>query len=286
VTSPISRTVRRRRLGEDLRRLREAAGMTIEAAATVLECSDSRISLIENGKQGTRPKDVREMARAYGLQDAARILVLEEFAKKANEKGWWAGYEDILPAKFSTYVDMETDAREILVYSALTLHGLLQIPDYARVVNRATASDPSSDRIERLVELRMGRQARLSGDTPLTASFVLDEAALRRPIGGREVMRAQLTHLLELTERPNITVQTLPFDKGVHAALTGPFTVLRFPDPSYDGDVVYVEGQAGNVYLESVEQVRAANARFDRLRVLAQDEESSRVFVRTVLEEM
>jgi hypothetical protein len=260
--------------------------MTIEAAAAALECSDSRVSLIETGKQGTRPKAVREMAHLYDLEDLAQIAALEDLARQANEKGWWAGYEDVLPAKFATYVDLETDARELLAYSALTLHGLLQTEDYARVVNRASLPDATDESIERLVELRIARQQRLTGTNLLTAWFVLDEPALRRSIGGRDVMRRQLSHLIKLTELPNITIQTLPFAKGIHASLDGPFAVLRFPDPGYDGDVVYVEGPAGNIYLEDIQHVRAASAKFDRLRVLAQDEEQSRMFIATALEEM
>jgi transcriptional regulator with XRE-family HTH domain len=286
VTVPQSRTVRRRRLGQELRRLRERSGMTIEAVATALECSDSRVSLIENGKQGSRPKAVREMAQLYGLEDPAQIAALEDLARQASEKGWWAGYEDVLPAKFATYVDLETDARELLAYSALTLHGLLQTGDYARVVNRASLPEATDESIERLVELRIARQRRLTGANLLTAWFVLDEAALRRPVGGRDVMRCQLSHLIKLTELPNITVQTAPFAKGAHVSLDGSFAVLRFPDPGSDGDVVYIEGPAGNIYLESIEHVRAATAKFDRLRVLAQDEEESRMFITRALAEM
>lgn len=283
---PQSRTVRRRRLGEELRRLRERAGMTIEAAAAAMECSDSRVSLIENGKQGTRPKAVREMAQLYGLDDPAQIAALEDLARQASEKGWWAGYEDVLPAKFSAYVDLEADARELLAYSALTVHGLLQTADYARAVITATGQQPSADVIDRLVELRLQRQVRLTGTAPLAASFALDEAALRRTAGGREVMRGQLRHLIELSGRPDITIQVLPFAKGAHAAMDGSFVILRFPDPGSDADVVYVEGPAGNIYLENHEHVRSANARYDRIRVLAQDEDESRRFIKGVLEEM
>lgn len=282
-----SRTVRRRRLGDELRRLREAKGMTIEEAAVALECSHSRVSLIENGKQGTRPKDVREMAHLYDLTDPVQVGALENLAKQTGEKGWWAAYESVLPAKFNTYVDLETDARELLAYSPLVLHGLLQTEDYARLVIRATMPDPAAERIDRLVDLRRQRQERLAGQNSLAASFVLDEGALRRSIGGREVMGAQLRHLLDLAEQPNVTIQTLPFAKGAHASLDGAFVILRFPDAKDDGDVVYVEGPvAGNIYLESAEHVRSAGSRFDRLRVLAQDEEESKAFITTILEEL
>jgi transcriptional regulator with XRE-family HTH domain len=286
VTAAQSRTVRRRRLGDELRRLREARGMTIEEAATALECSHSRVSLIENGKQGSRPKDVREMAHVYGLADPAQVGALENLAKQTGEKGWWAAYEGVLPAKFSTYVDLETDARDLLAYSPLTVHGLLQTEDYARVVIRTPLQDPAAERVDRLVELRKKRQTRLTGQNPLIASFVLDEGALRRLIGGREIMREQLRHLLDVAEQPNITIQTLPFAKGAHASLDGSFVILRFPDAKDDGDVVYIEGPAGNIYLESTEHVRSASSRFDRLRVLAQDEEESKAFITTILEEL
>lgn len=250
-----------------------------------LECSPARISLIENGKQGTRPKAVREMAQLYGLDDPRLVGSLEDLARQANDKGWWAGFEDVLPAKFSTYVDLETDARELLAFSGLTIHGLLQTTEYAHAVNRASSPDAATARLDRLVELRMARQRLLTEETPLTAWFVLDEACLRRPAGDQQVMRAQLEKLLELTELPNVTIQTLPFVRGFHAAPDGPFTVLRFPDP-VDADVVYVEGPAGNIYLEAVAEVRAMTAKFDRLRVIAQSEEESKQFIATLLEEI
>ena len=287
MSTPRSRTVRRRRLGSELRRLREAAKMTIEKAAEKLECSDSRISLIENGKQGMRPKAVREMAGLYGVTDPEQIAALEDLAKQANDKGWFAaGDEHILTANFAAYVDLEIDARELLAYSSTLVNGLLQTPDYARAVTLITLPDAAPEQVDRLVELRMGRHARIAGEQPLTTWFVLDEAAIRRPIGSSEIMKAQLSHLIELSERPNITIQTLPFSKGGHGSLDGPFTVLRFPDPGTDGDVVYTEGPAGISYLENVEHVRAMSARFDRLRVLAQDELESRLFLRSAFEEM
>jgi hypothetical protein len=258
----------------------------MEAAAEAMECSDSRLSLIENGKQGVRPKTIREMAALYGLRDRARVTALEDLARKASEKGWWAGFENVLPARFESYVDLETDARELLAFSALTLHGLLQTKDYALAISQVWFPDASVEYIDRIVELRMARQQRLTDAMPLTAWFVLDEATLRRPVGGAEVMREQLRHLLELSESPQITVQTLPFAKGVHAGLDGAFVVLRFPDPSTDHDVVYVEGPAGNIYLEAVEHSRAVTSRFDRLRVLAQDEADSRRFLKAALKEI
>jgi transcriptional regulator with XRE-family HTH domain len=266
--------------------MRLDAGLNVDEAAKALECSPARVSLIENGKQATRPKDVREMARVYGVEDAARVAAVEDLAKQSSEKGWWAGFEDVLPTGFATYVDLETDARELLGYSAAILNGLLQIPDYARAINRATVPDGAPERLDRLVELRMARQERLVGDSPLSAWFVLDEATLRRPIGGRETMRAQLAHVLELADRPNITIQTLPFAKGAHASLSGSFALLRFPDPSQDPDVVYSDGPTGNIYLETVDYVQKMIARFDRLRALAQDEDESKTFIATVLEEM
>ena len=285
-TVPKSRSVRRRRLGAVLRSMRLDAGLNIDEAAKALECSSARVSLIENGKQGTRPKDVREMAKAYGVHDPERVAAVEALAKQTTEKGWWAGFEDVLPPGFATYVDLETDARDLLAYSAAILNGLLQLPDYARAVNLATVPDATPDRLNRLVELRMARQERLADDSAFAGWFVLDEAALRRPIGSRETMRAQLAHLLKLSERRNITIQTLPFAMGAHASLDGSFAILRFPDPSQDPDVVYSDGPTGNIYLETNEYVRRMSARFDRLRTVAQGEDESRQFIAAIREEI
>lgn len=284
--APKSRSVRRRRLGTVLRTMRLDAGLNIDEAAKALECSTARVSLIENGKQSTRPKDVREMAKAYGVDDPERVTAAEELAKQTSEKGWWAGFEDVLPPGFATYVDLETDARGLLAYSAAILNGLLQLPSYARAVNLATVPGATADRLDRLVALRMARQERLADDSTFTGWFVLDEAALRRPIGGRETMRAQLAHLLKLSAHPNITIQTLPFAKGAHASLDGSFAILRFPDPAQDPDVVYSDGPTGNIYLETTEYVRGMSARFDRLHALAHNEDESRQFIATVREEI
>lgn len=260
--------------------------MTLQDAARAMECSAARISLIENGKQSTRPKDIREMASVYGLTDRQAINALEDLSNRANELGWWVAYERVLPANLSTYVDLETDACELLDYSAATLMGLLQTRDYARVVNRASLLDASDRDVERLVDFRMARQARLTDDVPLNALFLLDDPALKRPVGGRDVMRAQLQHLLNLADLPKVSIRAMSLTVGVHAALDGAFTVLRFPDPSLDKDVVYLEGHAGIIYLEKPEHVREMVARHDRLRRVSLDEDESKSYIAKILKEM
>ena len=189
-------------------------------------------------------------------------------AREGHRKGWWAAYDDVLPSGFDIFVGLEAETAGIRSYEISVVHGLLQTADYARAVIRETFPRYTAEQIDRLVDLRMARQGRLDDDPPLELWAILDEAVIRRTVGGAAVMRRQLTHLLAEAGRPGVTLQVLPFSSGAHAAHGGPFSILEFPDRS-DSEVVYVESVAGIIYLEKDKEVRVRAESFDRLRAAA-----------------
>lgn len=257
-------TVQRRRLGLELRRLREQAGKTIDDVAEILECSDSKISRIEHGQVSATPRDVRDMLDFYGVAPERRDELVE-VARAARKKGWWEAYSDTLVVPM---VGLEVAADHIHAYEPMVVHGLLQTRDYAKAMIRAMRPDLPADQVERWVQLRMTRQELLSRDDPPTFEVVLEECALRRPVGGRDVMRAQLEHLVEAATLPKLTLQILPLQVGEHAAMSGAFMIYRFSG-RFDPDVVYLEHTASDLYLEASEEVDRYVAAFGRVRAAA-----------------
>ncbi|MFD9699688.1 helix-turn-helix domain-containing protein [Lentzea sp. NPDC059081] len=255
-----SPTVRKRRLVSELRRLREAAELTIEEVGERLECSASKISRIETGRVGVSPRDVRDMLTAYGA-DSATLDELVQLAREARRKGWWDEFGDIVPGR---YVGYEADADSIRAYQGLMIPGLLQCEAYTRSLISQVLPDASAAEIDRRVRLRKARQALLSEDDPLRLHVVIDEAALRRLVGGTGVMRAQMARLLQAGAMPNVTVQVVPFDAGGYAAMDGPFVILSFPE-QLDPDVVYIESTRSGVYLEQPGDVSWYAEVFERL---------------------
>lgn len=283
-----SPTVRRRRLGIELRRLREAAGMTGDEVAKRLECSHSKISKVENGKAVLKSVEVKALLEMYGVAEQSAQEQLLEMARQARGKGWWDTYDDVLPAGFDTYVGLEAEASSLRSFDAQLIHGLLQTEDYARAVIQAIIPGAGTDRINRLVELRMRRQqvlSRTSGPARFKLWAIFDEAVLHRPVGGREIMCAQLRRLIEASQMSNVTLQIVPYAKGAHGGLIGRFAILEFPDLS-DLDVVYVDTGAGNLYLEKVRDIHNYAERFDILRADALPVDDSIAAIRAVTKEM
>jgi transcriptional regulator with XRE-family HTH domain len=261
-------TVRRRRLGTELRKLRESNGYKLEEVAAQLGVASSTLSRIETGKAPTKSSYLNQMLEMYGVAEPEQRQVLVDMAREGHRKGWWAAYDDVLPSGFDIYVGLEAETTSVRGYEVTVVPGLLQTPDYARAVLREMFPRHTLDQIERLVELRMERQRRFDDDPPLELWAIIDEAVLRRPVGGWAVMRDQLEHLLTMAERPGVTLQVLPFECGAHAGHGGPFSVLEFPTRS-DSEVAYVESAGGNIYLEKDRDVRARVDAFDRLRAAA-----------------
>jgi len=286
VPGPVGPTARRRRLGFELRRLREAAGLKLEQVAAELDLASSTLSRIETGKAPCRSTYVTAMLNMYGVTDQQQVQLLKDIAREGQRKGWWDTYGDVLPTGFGIYVGLETEAASLRAYEAQLVHGLLQTRDYARTTLRARRRKASAEHIDRLAELRMKRQEILTRPSdPLELWVILDEAVLRRPVGGPKVMRAQLGRLIEAAEMPNVTLQVLPFSQGAHAGLNGPFCILEFPggDPGVpDPSVAYVEGAAGNIYLEKDHEVRRWAEAFDQLRAEAMSPDESRELIATI----
>jgi transcriptional regulator with XRE-family HTH domain len=240
-------TVLRILVGAQLRRLREASGITREAAAYAIRGSEAKMSRIESGRVGFKPRDVADLLTMYGLAEGSARDVVMRLAEQANEPGWWHRYSDTMPDWFSTYVGLEQAAAIIRTYEAQYVPGLLQTEAYANaVVDLGEAFRP--DEVSKRVELRMHRQQLLYVPKPPDYWAVIDEAVLRRNLGGRQVMREQLDHMLEASKRPNITVQVVPFDRSDVAAVGGPFTLLRFAEPDLP-DIVYLEQLNSALYL-------------------------------------
>ena len=261
-----SPTVLRILLGAQLRRLREAKRISPEEAGYVIRASHSKISRLETGRVGFKDRDIVDLLTLYGVTDEARREEIRGLAARANSPGWWHDYSDILAGWFEEYIGLEEAAVQIRAYEAQFVPGLLQTEDYARAVILLEYSNPKE--INRRVSLRIARQAILARPDPTSLWVVLDEAVLRRPIGGSAVMRAQLKHLIEMSQRPNVTIQIMPFTAGGHAAAGGSFSVLHFAEDDLS-DVVYHEQLASAQYLDKQDVVGKYLEVMDRLRLEA-----------------
>jgi transcriptional regulator with XRE-family HTH domain len=247
-------TVRRMLVGARLRRLRTDLGLTREEAAESIRASEWKIHRLENGQVGFKERDIIDLLRRYQVTDPAEVAEFLHLAREANAPGWWQHYGDVLPQWFRTYVDLESAASLIRTYEGQFVPGLLQTDGYMRAVVRGAHLEDSAEEVGRRVRLRMARQTLLTREGPPRLWAVVDEAALRRPVGGREVMRGQLERLVEATKLPNVTLQILPFDSGAHPAMVGSFSVLRFPDRELP-DVVYLEHLTSALYLNKPDEV-------------------------------
>ncbi|MFF5114704.1 helix-turn-helix domain-containing protein [Streptosporangium sp. NPDC000509] len=271
-----SPTVRRRRLASELRRLRERAELTMEEVGERLGWSATKVSRIETARVRVALTDTGRLLDLYNV-DSAKQRELLDLAKDARKKGWWQAYGD-LPTEYTTYIGLEAEATSMRSFAPTVLPGLLQTEDYARAVIRSALSISSPGEIERRVEVRMARQTLLVQDIPLRFWVVLDEAIIRRPVGGPEVMRSQLKRLLDITDLPNVTIQVLPFAAGVHPGTNGAFQIMEFPEPA-DPDVVFMENFTGSLYIERETDIYQYSLIFDHLRAKALDPDESRRFI-------
>jgi transcriptional regulator with XRE-family HTH domain len=277
-----SPTVLRILLGAHLRRLREARRISLEEAGDVIRASHSKISRLETGRVGFKDRDIVDLLTFYGVTDEKERQALRDLAIRASSPGWWHDYADVLASWFDAYVGLEEAASQIRAYDVQFVPGLLQTEDYARGVILLGYSNPKE--ISRRVNLRMARQAVLDKPDPPSLTMVLDEALLRRPIGGSRAMQAQLKHLVEMSQRPNLTVQVIPFKAGGHAAAGGSFSLLSFAE--YDlPDVVYIEQLASAQYLDKPDIVGGYLAVMERLCIDALTPASSVKILRSMLRE-
>ncbi len=257
-----SPTMRMRQLGMALRRLRDDAGKNQKEAAQWIDVTDTALSKMERGVRRVRVAYVRSLCQLYGV-GSPQVEFLERLARESNVRGWWAAYGDTVPDWFADFLGMETVAAEVWTYESEHVPGLLQTPEYVEAVANARSSDP-----ERYARLRATRQERLfDNEEPLTLRAVLNEAVLSRPVGGRDVLRGQLQHIIEMQKLPNVTVQVLPFSVGLHPAMAGSFAALRFPETPMN--TVYIDVQGGAVWVEKPPDVERYAATFEHLTRVA-----------------
>jgi len=281
-----SPTMRRRRLARELARLREDRGMTIREAAGALEWDPSKLSRVEGLQRGIIVRDVRRLLDLYQVSDEAQREALFEMARQAKQRGWWQAYADVMPSEYATLIGLEAEAAEIRTYQPELIHGLLQTEDYARAVIRAGRPGDTTSEVDRRVEIRMTRQQVLDREDPPRVRAVLNEGAVRRLVGGPEVMRAQLRRLAADRERATVMVQVLPFSAGEHPAMaSGPFDLLVFAEAA-DRGVVAIENMTSSLSLDSDDDLREYVTAFDYLQAAALGPRESRDMLITLAEQI
>ncbi|WP_327383256.1 helix-turn-helix domain-containing protein [Streptomyces sp. NBC_01207] len=280
-------TVLGRQLGDELRRLREAAGLTTAAAAKALDCTGGKISRIENGHVPVRTPDLVALMDAYGVTYAEtrdRLGALAQRANRRRREGWWHQYGSVLADAYRDYIEMEDICDSIRTFQAQLVPGLLQTAAYGRTVTIASRAWHSAEEVEQFVEVRLARQERLAGERQLELWAILAEGVLRQQVGGPTVMRDQLEHLADMGERPNITVQVLPFSRGAHSGMFGPYLLMSFPRVSAQ-NLVLTETPTGNIWMEQESEVARYRELFDDARTSALPPTESLGLIRRIAKE-
>ena len=275
-------TLRRRRLAAELRRLRERAGYTLDQAAERSDLTKSTLSRIETAQIGVRPIVVRVLLGMYDVTgDGAEALL--QLARDARKRGWWQAYSDVLTSQYADYISLEAEARAIRNYEPLFIPGLLQTAAYACEVVRSVRISATDVEVERAVKVRMARQLRLTEEPRLDLWAVIDEAALRRATGAPALMHEQFEHLLAAGRQPNVTIQVLMLNAGLHPGMVGSFSVIESPEARH-ADVVYVDSPAGELYLEDERDSRRIDTLYNHLRARALDPDRSAAFISQLAE--
>jgi len=278
-------TLRAQWLGQQLRALRESAGMTLRQAGDYLQRDQSMLSRFENAVHPIRRGDVTALLDLYGISDERTRDALIQLSEDVWRKGWWDDYGNGIDRRFIDRVWLEVRAERLRTYEAMVVPGLLQTREYAETLIRNSANaDTPEEKIERMIELRMTRQQILRGEEPISFATVVDESALRRVIGGSEVMNDQLTALLDISERPNVEVRVLPLRRGAHAGLDGSFWLYQMPDPY--PDLAYIENLAGAVYVEEDAAVDRFRQAYHQLSAAALNGKESAALILAVAKEL
>ncbi|PNE38001.1 MULTISPECIES: helix-turn-helix domain-containing protein [Streptomyces] len=277
-------TVLRIVLGTQLRRLREAAGITREAAGDAIRASHAKISRLELGRVSCKERDVADLLTLYDVTDSTARATFLALARRTGKPGWWHQFSDVLPSWFETHLGLESAASVIRTYEVQFVPGLLQTPEYARAVARLGNPGATPEETEQRVGLRMERQRLLTLTDAPRLWAIIDEACLRRPLGGPEVMASQVRHLLEMARLPNITLQVAPFTLGGLAAAGGPITILRFLEPDLP-DIVYLEQLTSALYLDKRDDVDHYLAVMDRLSAQAESPRNSLAMLERMAEQ-
>jgi len=278
-----SPTLRRWRLGAELRRLRETAGVNPVEAAAALDVTDSTIYRIERGSTGVKPRDVTALLQLYGVTDSETIRSLSQLAKEGKQRGWWARYRGSITAQYANLVGIEAVADELWTYNAMVIPGLLQTEGYARALFQGAVEPASPEQVEQRVELRIKRQERLYGEEPLRLSSVIDESVIRRRYGGPHVMRRQLQRLIETAQTHNVTLSVVPFDSGAHPGAVTGFILPRVSD--FPQKIAYVENLSGDIWHEG-EDAELYYAMHEHLRTASLSADDSVRLIASVAAEL
>ena len=277
-------TVRRRRLGRELKQLRADKGLTLEDVHKKTRIARNTVTAYESGHTAVREPYVKALLDLYEATEDVREALLA-LAKGSGQRGWRHVYGEAIPPWFEVYVGLEEEATSIRTFDIDLVPGLLQTPDYYRAVIMATEPEPPPEEVDRKIAVRLTRQQRLTEPDAPALWAIVDEAALRREPGAPETTTAQLQHLIEMSSLPNVTLQILPFSSGLHPAMGSPFVILDFPDP-VDPDVVYIENLTSSLYLESPDEVSRFTLFFDHLRAKAREPKSSRALIAQIAKEL
>ncbi|MFC4560669.1 helix-turn-helix domain-containing protein [Nocardiopsis mangrovi] len=271
-------------LGSELRKYREAKGISRGEAGHHIRGSESKISRMELGRVGFKARDVEDLLRLYGVSDRMLISTMSQMARDTKKPGWWQQFGEALPNWFQVYVGLEEAATRIRVYEAQFVPGVLQTEDYARAIitGGGAATDPMT---EPRVAVRMRRQRHIERGNGVKFWAILDEAAVRRPVGGVEIMRQQLYRLIEFCDHPDITLQIIPFSAGAHAAEAGSFTILRYPDFGLS-DIIYLEQLTGSLCLDKRQDIDAYTMAMERLSVIAQPPADTKGILKQMIDEL
>jgi transcriptional regulator with XRE-family HTH domain len=281
-SSPV---VQRRRLRTELRKARQEAQLTQEQVAEAMDWSLSKVIRIENGSVGISTNDLKALLRHYKIVDVERTDELVALARAGRERSWWSGYREVAPQSLLQLIGYESASLIRRNFETLLVPGLLQTEEYARAVMREFV-EGSTKHLETLVEIRMRRQELLDRADPPLLFFILDEAVVRRLIGGKAVMRRQIRRLVEMAGRPNVTVEVVPFSAGAHPGLKGPFVIIEFPDPG-DDDVLHLESAQGDLISRDFpEEVSSYREAFETLRKLSLGPDGTMAYLHKLVDEM
>nr|GID86071.1 transcriptional regulator [Actinoplanes derwentensis] len=273
-------TLRRRRLGAELKRCREAAGLTQQDVSRHFEWHSAKVTRIETARVAVTPRDVRDLLTLYSVRDQSYREALVELARMSRERTWWTDYRDIM--RPGNFVGLEAAASAVRTWEPVIIPGLLQTPAYMRSLMKSGRPLDPEEHIDRRISLRLTRQGRLRSERPLEFSAFIDESVVRRVIGGDEVMADQLRHLIEVSKLPNVFLRILPLTVGEHLFLGGPVTLLEFRETTHM-DVVYMEGLAGDLYEEQPDMVDWYRQEFERLSAKALDHRTTIKMIESLL---
>ena len=280
-------TVLGRQLGDELRQLRESAGVTMAEAAEVLDCTKGKISRMENGHVPVRTPDLTALMHAYQIKDVEtrdRLCALALRANRRRREGWWHQYGSVLGDAYRDQIELEAICTSVRTYEVQLVPGLLQTAEYGRAVTVASRAWQTPEEIEQFVEVRIARQQRLTDEEPMELWAVLAEGVLRQHVGGPSVMASQLEHLIEMAERPNVSIQILPFARGAHSGMFGPYLLLSFPQVT-SLDLVLTETPSGNIWMEREPEVAYYRSLFDDARTTALPPTESLALIRRIAKE-